>query len=93
MAWRKTFETTEDGRFMFRPGGQFGRTYELPDKGAYDRARWITWGMTIVVFAFAIANFFHREPIITIVVALILLIAYFGWLSMARKGWKVAKDG
>ena len=92
MAWRRTFEATEDGRFFFRPSGQFGKTYELPDKAAYNQARLVNWGLLILVFAFAIANLFHRQPVITIVAAVILIIAYYGWLLSSKPRWTIAED-
>ena len=93
MAWKKTFDQTPDGRFLFRPGGQFGRTYQLPDKAAFDRARLVSWGMMFVVFAFAVANIIHRQNAITLIAAVVILVAYFVWLGVAKKNWTVAKEG
>ncbi len=92
MAWKKTFQETPDGRFLFRPGGQFGRTYQLPDKAAYDRARWVSWGMMALVFAIAVANIVHRQTGVTLIAAIALLVGYFAWLWAAKRDWTVADE-
>lgn len=92
MAWKKTFQETEDGRFLFRPSGQFGRTYELPDKAAFNQARWVSYGMMAIIFIVALANLVHRQGTVTLIAAVALLVAYFVWLGVAKKTWRIVGE-
>lgn len=87
MARAKTFEPDDRGGTTFRPFGPSGSAFRLTQAQA-GPARAIYWGILIAVFGFAVANLFHRNAVITLVAALVLLVAFFGWIAVARKGWE-----
>jgi hypothetical protein len=83
---------TPDGRYLFRPWGQFGRAYELPDKAAYDRARLINYGLVVVVIVIVLGNLIHRQAWVTVLAAAVLLVGFFAWMLVEKRNWRVSDE-
>lgn len=84
---RKSFEITADGRHLYRPFGRLGATYELPDRAGYDRARFVNYGLIAAIFVIVIANIFHRNWLVTIVLCLGMLAVMVVWLGVNKARW------
>lgn len=84
----KTFDVTEDGRYQFRPFGTLGATYEIPDRGRYNTARYVTGILFVIIAVSAVANIFFYKQLIFMLLILGTFAGYVIWLMIAKAGWK-----
>jgi len=84
----KTFEITEDGRYLFRPFGILGAAYEIPDRSGFDTARYLSWGMFGIIMVAAIANIFFHQLLVFMLLILGVFACYMLWLMIAKADWK-----
>ena len=84
----KTFEITEDGRYLFRPFGILGAAYEIPDRAGFNRARVLNWGMLVLIMTCAVANIFFHNLLVFMLAILGIAAAFMIWLMVAKADWK-----
>lgn len=84
----KTFEATDDGRYLFRPFGNLGSGCEIPDRRGFEGARYLSGGMVVPIFACAIANVFFHNLLVFMLAIVGIAAAYMIWLMIAKSGWK-----